>query len=321
MTDIFRSLLYSHNLYFDYFDSSNSVISELRSQILNGNLFDDSIAVYAVGSLGRKELTQTSDFDLYGLSGETFYLTNTKQQMSLLSDVVDETFKSKYNVDKKCIEIFSPKKLTEAIGTGADDYQNTFTARMTLLLEGRWLCNKQLFNISVEEVLNGYFVGRSFRDGKLPVVFLLDDIFRFWKTLCVNYEVSFYNGSRPMALKKISLRFSRALEVFATIISLVVCNPKSSSECDHLIKMTPIERLASALDEIGSREYLIGFQDILDLYKEFLDLKSINHDGMLEKNDSLQRKFEIKGDRFTDFLFSVLSFASEKSPLKKLLLM
>jgi hypothetical protein len=101
-------------------------------------------------------------------------------------------------------------------------------------------------------------------------VFLANDITRFWKTLCLNYEHKRnrtdkgYEAKRKSHLKNFKLKFSRLLTCFSMVASL--CD---LDEADHpdkaisLVKMPPVKRLERIVEKHGLAEL---WQEMRELY-------------------------------------------------------
>ena len=294
--------------------------TELRQLVEQSSSADEfrGIAIYVVGSFGRKEIGPNSDLDIYSVSqgdsgvgsGNSFFPTVIANLKSHLG--------GDFVIDPKCLQNFSRNKLAQSIGTSRDDYENSFTARMLLLLESQALINENDYSLSIDTLASSYFLNRSFRSNHFPSVFLLDDLERYWKTLCVNYEISSYGGTRPLALKSLCLRFSRALTVFSTILNILVTKDFNETDLFSLARLTPLQRLAKAMDQINDASLLGKFEEALDLYHSFLLLKQRPDIAqVLEVNSELREDYLSRGDRFTDFLFGLLSGIHIDSKMRK----
>src|SRR5438034_11684593 len=103
---------------------------------------------------------------------------------------------------------------------------------MLLLLESRPLCNKTSYDQVIKSIVDEYF--RDYPDHKQSFrpTFLINDILRFWKTMCLNYEnkrnVIKVDGEKKnkARLANMKLKFSRRLICFSTVIPIVgMTNP------------------------------------------------------------------------------------------------
>jgi len=319
----FARTLQSHPLTTTVAAASEGLLVDL-SRSVEAILRDDQfpgVAIYVVGSLGRKEIGPTSDVDIYAVSrdelspgsGESFFPSVIAGLRSRLGPGA--------TVDQKCLRVFSRHKLARMIGTSSDDYENTLTARALLLLESQALGNPSDYLLSIETLASGYFAERTHRAGEFRAAFLLDDLMRFWKTLCVNFEVASYNGSRPVALKSIVLRFSRVLTVFSTILNIMAKRDFCESDLVGLVPLSPWERVARALDRINNRSLLRPFQEALDMYYSFLLLKQRPDIAqILESDTELRNDYLAEGDRFSDFFYQLVCGPNVDAKLRKFLI-
>ncbi|WP_273994671.1 hypothetical protein [Vibrio parahaemolyticus] len=320
---IFIETLHEHELYKKVHEHSLKLVDEINHNLSCKTIYGgDDVAIYAVGSLGRCEISKNSDIDIYAISEADMVV---KSDIDILNKAAKKIYSltgEVYDIDKKCLKVYGYKELIDSIGNSFDDYNNTFTARMTLILEGRCLFNIKQYEKLIKLVLDGYFESRSFRNDKYPTIFLLDDIMRYWKTVCVNYEVSYNNLSPKIEMKKISLRFSRSLMVFSTILNILAQEHVTSNSIYNFCLLSPLERLAKALDEIGDISLLDDYSTYLNLYLEFINMKSeVNVLKRLDNDIGFRNSCEEKGEKCIDILYKFLSSDKLNSALKKHLIM
>lgn len=165
--------------------------------------------------------------------------------------------------------------MIRATGSPRDDSDNLFTARMLLMLESQPLTNDSLYDLSVERVVEHYFRDGAGRKDFRPL-FFLNDVLRYWRTLCLNYEYYRNEPGRPWWKKNLNLKFSRKLTIFSTVLALMSGDIQDKQQLITLCDMTPIQRLASALDAIDDDGLLDGFTQLLDDYELFLQAKAEN---------------------------------------------
>jgi hypothetical protein len=161
-----------------------------------------------------------------------------------------------------------------------------------LLLESRAIGNPDAYDRVIKNILGRYldddisFLSRSGREYKVPR-FLLNDIVRYWRTMCVDYATKHRERQgEKWAVRNAKLRLSRKLIFASGILLCFNCYLKPPPEYtqlfdvpDHLepllqhlrsyVRLTPLEILAEALTSFG--EIATAVQ-VFDSYDRFLKL-------------------------------------------------
>ncbi len=97
------------------------------------------------------------------------------------------------------------------LGKPSDEANNTFTGRLLLLLESKAIFGESSYQYIRRECVRD--IGRIYNDHSqnfLPA-FLVNDILRFWRTLCVNYEAGLTTNPAKRRAKNYKLKYSRLL--------------------------------------------------------------------------------------------------------------
>ena len=273
------------------------------------------LCVFAAGSLGRFETGRVSDLDV-------FFLCHRKRKQSSersVSRLVEiETFSDLIKVndslklpsfsgDGRYLKIHELDDLIMATGDSRDDSENLFTTRLLLLLESKHLSNEPVYQLAIQRVMEMYF-----RDGRgkknFKPLFLLNDILRYWRTLCLNYERDRAEPGKAWWKRNLNLKFSRKLTVFSTVLAIIAKGMSTPTDFKRISGKVPLERLASALDSMGDRRLLVGFRAMLNDYEDFLAAKS--HKELEAIDDSVVPMFSVKAQRFDDFLHRALESKS-----------
>jgi hypothetical protein len=149
--------------------------------------------------------------------------------------------------DGQFLNIIPLKNILDHLGGPEDDYKNHFTARMLLLLESYPVFGDQAYTHAIEAIVNAYF--RDYEDHveNFRPTFLVNDILRFWKTLCLNYEHRRNQAPEARKIKQkirnFKLGYSRLLTCFATVALLSSYNRITPDDIVGFCKMTPLDRL------------------------------------------------------------------------------
>lgn len=97
-------------------------------------------------------------------------------------------------------------------------------------------------------------------------MFMLNDIIRFYRTMCVDFEYKTVEAKKSWAIRNLKLVFSRKLIYFAGLImcaELAQARPQMKRQkCREFIRMTPIDRVLKVLGDEAHQA--------IGIYDEFL---------------------------------------------------
>lgn len=293
-------------------------------------LKDSSLCVYTTGSYGRLEASENSDIDLFFLDTDQKNPTSNINQILINAKIIyicrDLKFKE-FSKDGLYLKIYHLSDIKQELGGQKDDYNNFFTVRMLLLLEAKPLGNNELFEHSTEQIIESYYVDFHRHKNDFVPLFLTNDIIRFWKTMCLNYEhrkrrKSGTDKEKIVAhSKNLKLKFSRKLTCFSFILKLVEFSSGTISQEDvkKISLMTPLERLES-LDISGEDAQTV--QNAIASYQWFIDHTQIPSEKMLlwlENEKSRDDAFN-KSREFGNQLYQILKMLDTNNIIAKLLI-
>lgn len=257
-------------------------------------IVDKCACVYAIGSVGRGEVTDSSDLDIFIIRDRTTEhpLTNLNEirLKARLIEVARELNFPEFSDDGEYVKSYDIKDdFIEKLGTRLDDYENVLTARMLLLLESRPILGTDIYKQAIDRLLAEYWRDYSQNSSDFLPVFLINDILRFWKTLCLNYEertADEKTGKRRLLNYK--LKYSRLLTCYSAIVYLQAIlrrdngtvNPEAAME---MVSISPTQRLEFVAQTIHTMKEPVS--TILDNYSGFLEMTA-------ERKSTLQLKFE-----------------------------
>lgn len=322
----FTDTLNNHQLLQDRFSHSKEFLCEVRG-VLNempcGKLRD--VCVFAAGSLGRFEAGRRSDLDVFFLAhsdsrGELARSVTRLQEIEVFADLIklnEKLHLPAFSGDGQYLRVHEVDDLINATGDSSrDDNENLFTARLLLLLESKPLSNDSLYEASIRRVVDNYF-----RDGKgrkdFRPLFLLNDVLRYWRTLCLNYERT-RTLQKPWWKTNLNLKFSRKLTVFSTVLAIVSERIKTTDDFVSFAREIPLKRLAETLDYIGDESLHPLFGTLLDDYESFLAAKS--HSEVGADPSQRTRIFSQKAELFSEFFCEALRSDRLKRDLVKYVL-
>ena len=240
------------------------------------------LCIYVTGSYGRLEASEYSDLDL-------FFIHQGSQQSSSFSKITKtlidaELIKTcrklnfpEFSGDGRYLQVHHLAEILEELGSPVDDYENYFTARLLLLLESQPIYNETVYQEVMKKVIDAYFRDYHDHEADFRPIFLVNDITRFWKTLCLNYEHK--RNRRPRKdeekrnknhLMNFKLKYSRLLTCFSATLYLSQ-NRKSVTPRTvlKLVSQPPLERLEKIAANTPERINLLS--QIYEEYAWFLD--------------------------------------------------
>jgi predicted nucleotidyltransferase len=210
------------------------------------------ISVVVFGSLARREWTTGSDLDWTMLiDGEA------EHGHAITAHEVATALSSAGFAEPGATQTFGTltfsHDLIHQIG-GLDDSNRNTTRRLLLLLESRPANRREAYDRVIKGILRRY-LQNDFRPFRLKVPrFLLNDLNRFWRTMCVDYASKYREqAGKKGALRNLKLRLSRKL-IFAS--GLLTC-----FFCDDAWIQQRSPQLAAKPDVEGLVEYLLPFVD------------------------------------------------------------
>lgn len=320
---------------------TNQRIDEVRSKLEEAKSHcNDSACVYMTGSFGRGEAAAHSDLDVFilGRDLERDFTKPIKSSLKGLNeiiikaDLIHATRSLKipdFSGEGEYLKHFTPRELVDRLGKPNDDAQNTFTARLLLLLESEPLLGEAVYTDAIEDVIASYW--RDFGDHKddfMPA-FLANDILRMWRTFCVNYEANTSSDPPPekakRRLKNYKLKHSRMLTCFSAMLYLAFVYSRSKSvtpdQAKHMVSITPTARIEWVAAESKKTEVQNAADELLSRYEEFLKKTDMDPGVLKEQflNRELNRAYVKSAREFGDVVFKLLVLIGEGTRLHRLL--
>ena len=204
---------------------------------------------------------------------------------------------------------------------GLKDKNVTITRRMLLLLEGEWVFNAAAFHEVRDRLLDEYLRNDPGRD-KI-CMFLLNDIIRYWRTICIDLEHKSGIGGKPREIRLIKLRFARLLLYASGVFAIGHGHGLSAADKKidlfELLGMCPIDRIQAVVGETAAAP-------VFNRYAEFLKaLDTGDIRQSLEKDGPDAKVFShMRGTArcFRDELYDLMleHFGTEHPTIRALLL-
>lgn len=288
------------------------------------------LCIFVCGSYGRKEAHQGSDLDIFFINYaiEDNPLKKSKlnkvDEILLFADVIKtlETLKfPPLSNDGEFLQIHSLDNILKNLGSPNDDYANYFTTRLLLILESTPIFNKELHQKIIKKSVAKYFIDYEDHSENFKPIFLLNDVIRFWKTMCLNYEnkrikhIENQEEKIKHQLKNLKLKFSRMTICYSMIIPL-------SSQADEAIneqyivdlaQRTPLERLEQCARR---NECLELYQDIAKKYLYFLNEVSNKDIKEKLKDNDYKDKLFLEAREYSKYIHKYLIKVADDEALR-----
>lgn len=283
---------------------SMEIISALRKE-LEASLSGDAFTVVIGGSFGRHEASSESDCDFFVIHDSSF--ENAESLLQTVREISANHVSKPPSKDGPFAKPQDVEKMLHHIG-GEGDSNSNITRRILFMLECEWLYNKEKRIEYLDKLINKYV--KDDVSSEQIGMFFLNDVIRYYRTVCVDFEFKTREGDKPWGDRNIKLVFSRKLLYFGGILAtaeLYELDADSKRErLRELLLMPPIQRMRHICNEKAN--------DALELYDGFLKkisdpevrkfLKKIGPD---QKYDApLFRDLKDQGHKFTDALIRLL---------------
>jgi hypothetical protein len=302
----------------------------LRGQIHLGKF--PHLAIYAAGSYARGEASQYSDLDLFFLHDDldTAPVDDPKLKgIRAVATVIREMeegmdFPAPSN-DGQFLNIARLSDILDHLGGAEDDYKNHFTARMLLILESSAVYGDNSYESALKKIIHSYWRDYEDHAENFRPTFLVNDILRFWRTLCLNYEhrrnQKDESTKTKQKIRNFKLGFSRMATCFATVSLLASYNNVDESDVLRMAKMPPLERLL----ELGERQPRIKSTLVraIELYGWFLEKTALPTEKLFAYFEQKSGRIEAFGkvDAFGEAMYELLHItATEQKTLRYLVI-
>ena len=323
--------------------AARSRITDQRLQRLFNELASvdpKSACVYATGSVARGEANEHSDLDIFIVDSADE--SNGELKLSQLdatllkADLIRASQIAgfpPFTGDGIHLQVHTVSDIVKKTGSAVDDSSNAFTARLLLILESRVIMNEPAHERAKREVIDRYWSDFPQNAASFLPVYLVNDIMRYWKTLCLNYEAGRLGGmpsgyetgswKRRNQLKNIKLKFSRLWMCHSTIAYLLWLSSEGKSvtpeDMSVMMTLTPFERL-DAIRKSGAEPEAVGL--VIQNYAWFLERFSGGREDSLkivgERDAWLDAR--TRGSQFAASMSELLASLGQETALYRFLI-
>ncbi len=298
-------------------------------------LISKHTCIYVVGSGGRGELAPKSDLDLFvvRVGKEASRLDAALLQAAILKASRRSRFPDPSG-DGEWLKLHTVERFVDLLGSPEDDTENTFTARMLLLLESCPVLGNVAYDRIIDTVISAYWRNAAAHPRDYQPILLLNDIVRYWRILLLNYEARNIKQQKkdlPAAardakrrLSSYKLRFSRCLTCYSAVAYLLALTAGSDSphvtEADvrSMVKLSPLDRLLWVRERAGQLPEVPGLVDcLLSRYLGFLEIADLGRAELEQRFGQKRFRAERSAEKrdFGEAMFRLISRLGEHGPL------
>lgn len=267
--------------------NSRAILAE-NMHALEDEFFGEGVPVpvltwVAVGSVGRLEATEESDLDLILL----YDLPPNADEEDVGTRISGLDQAARVRLREKLTgvtgvshgqELTGPttiKSLRDSAGVGGrKDTVEKLTKRTLILSESRTIYpnSETDLRLNARQAIMEAFQASSVTRGR-HLLSLVNDIVRYYRTLCVDYKSRVDAEGKPWGIRNIKLRHGKKLWFVSTALAIISAtadresHPDEEEErCQELLDLSPVHRLAYALQVSGLAAHL----SLLRIYDQFL---------------------------------------------------
>jgi len=302
-------------------DYTEKKLRELQAAL--SELGGDNWSVVANGSYARYEASPQSDFDYFILHDDTVVSDQLDELSEKVRRLVGSTIGRLPSSDGAFGATLPLGSLSRSIG-GSSDGNDNITRRMLFITEGKPINNSHIYDRQRDELIGRYING-DISDHQLGL-FLLNDMIRYYRTICVDFEFKTFEASKAWGIRNIKLVFSRKILYFSGALIVAETAQRHAEEkreiVRELVALPPIQRIKRICRSAADRA--------LESYEIFLQAMECAQVRRMLEDVTSDRKTHVdqfkrlknEGQHFSFHLMSALrSTYSEAHPIHRALIM
>jgi hypothetical protein len=203
---------------------------------------DEDVSIVLMGSWGRSEVTSGSDDD-FMLLVRGDWREKVRPSKAEVETILDRS-PGEQGIFGKPV---SSRVMIEKIGLEEDPNSN-LSRRMLFLLESVHATGEDIYDAVYKELLDRY-LDQSVKSLHVPR-FLLNDVVRYWRTMCVDFAGKEREGPEKWGLRNAKLRTARKMLFASGLLPVFECNDLERDQMTGFLRsqleMPPVDRIARA---------------------------------------------------------------------------
>ncbi|HWN57226.1 MAG TPA: nucleotidyltransferase domain-containing protein [Methylomirabilota bacterium] len=317
-------------------DETKSRFKQLQNELRAADqLAANKACVYATGSFGRDEASKHSDLDLFiiGTGKKDRRELSRLEEICIKAELIKAVQKfgiQEFSNDGEYLKHYTEQDLIETLGKLEDDANNTFTARLLMLLESKPLVGeKGIYERAIANVIEFYW--RDYPDNKNKFIpaFQANDILRLWRTFCVNYEARTRTGSAEEKAKRkaknYKLKNSRLLTCYSALLYLlaiyVARKTVSQGDAISMTGLSPTARLEWLLGRKDLKSAHQTVRDLLHCYEGFLEATDYSPKELTARflDPANSKQYSLSANRLGNLAFKAIETIGQRSDFHRVL--
>lgn len=226
-----------------------------------------NFTIISGGSYARLEASELSDMDYFIVCQDNRCQSTLETKYESIQKCIEKVVENKPAVDGVFGKIETVSEMMQNVG-GPQDDNAKITRRILFLIEGTALYNAEVFNKYRMEIVKKY-INEKITDHQLSM-FLLNDIIRYYRTVCVDFEYKTVEAGKPWGTRNIKLIYSRKLLYFSSVLVCAETAQRYYKDkltiTNNLLSKTPIERIKEICGAKAEKS--------LAIYDEYLEQMS-----------------------------------------------
>lgn len=259
---------------------SDNLVSDLRFRFQELDSQFGDVSTVIVGSLARREASQASDLDYFVVYGSK---DPGQGYLKSVNDIIESFGLRPPALGGAFAGATKYTELLDSIG-GSEESNQELTRRILLLLESDWLTGFRVFDKLVDDIISKY-IRDEITQHQLARYFL-NDVIRYYRTICVDFEYKTLNGGKSWGDRNIKIMFSRKFLYFSGVLAAAQTTQSDCgfkrSELRRLLRLCPVDRVLEVCGADAER--------VLRRYDQFIGWMSDSAIRELLRNTSSDRK-------------------------------